>query len=79
LASAYLYWIKRAPTVLEHPMTLATATRADDLLYERVSSHIISLIDHGTLRPGDRIPSVRKLSRQLEVSISTVLQAYRQL
>jgi DNA-binding transcriptional MocR family regulator len=60
-------------------MTLAAATRADDLLYERVSSHIISLIDHGTLRPGDRIPSVRKLSRQLEVSISTVLQAYRQL
>ena len=28
---------------------------------------------------GDRIPSVRKLSRQLEVSVSTVLQAYRHL
>jgi DNA-binding transcriptional MocR family regulator len=58
-------------------MTLTTET--DELLYERVSAHIISLIDHGTLRPGDRIPSVRKLSHQLDVSISTVLQAYRRL
>ncbi|MBI2347663.1 MAG: PLP-dependent aminotransferase family protein, partial [Deltaproteobacteria bacterium] len=35
-----------------------------------------TLIDRGTLRPGERVPSVRKLSTQLRISISTVLQAY---
>ena len=47
-----------------------------DLLYERVADHIVTLIDGGTLRPGERLPSIRKLSSQMEVSISTVLQAY---
>jgi DNA-binding transcriptional MocR family regulator len=46
-------------------------------LYEKVVARIVDLIDHGTLRPGSKLPSVRKLSQQLDVSISTVLQAYR--
>ena len=37
------------------------------------------MIDDGTLSPGERIPSVRDLSRQRRLSISTVLQAYRLL
>ena len=48
-------------------------------LYESVAEQITKLIDRGTLRPGERIPSVRKLSRQRGVSISTILQAYRVL
>jgi DNA-binding transcriptional MocR family regulator len=47
-----------------------------DLLYERVADSITKLIDQGTLKPGERLPSVRKLSSRMEVSISTVLQAY---
>ncbi len=46
-------------------------------LYERVADRITLLIDRGTLRPGDRVPSVRKLSETQDVSISTALQAYR--
>src|SRR5687767_7277949 len=34
---------------------------------------------HGTLRAGERVPSVRRLSRQQGVSVSTVLQAYQRL
>jgi DNA-binding transcriptional MocR family regulator len=49
------------------------------LLYERVASHIAGLIERGTLRAGDRIPSVRRLSRQQGVSVATVLQAYLHL
>jgi len=45
-------------------------------LYEQVADHIARLIEQGTFRPGDRIPSVRQLSRQQQVSVSTVLQAY---
>jgi DNA-binding transcriptional MocR family regulator len=52
---------------------------SEDLLYERVAGHISRLIDQGTLHAGERLPSIRKLSSQMEVSISTVLQAYMML
>jgi len=48
-------------------------------LYLRVSEQIAQLIQKGTLRPGEKVPSVRKLSAQAQVSIATVLQAYRLL
>src|SRR5688500_9720480 len=50
-----------------------------DLLYEKVADHLAGLIDRGTLGPGDRLPSVRRLARQQHVSISTVVQAYLHL
>ena len=48
-------------------------------LYESVAQSISSLIAAGTLRPGERVPSVRRLSTQQQVSISTVLRAYEVL
>lgn len=47
--------------------------------YERLVADLSALVESGTLRAGDRIPSVRKLSEQRGVSIPTVLQAYRLL
>jgi DNA-binding transcriptional MocR family regulator len=51
----------------------------DQNLYEQVAERIQTLIGEGTLQPGDRLPSVRKLHQQFSVSISTVLEAYRLL
>ncbi|WP_017303123.1 PLP-dependent aminotransferase family protein [Spirulina subsalsa] len=48
-------------------------------LYEQVAERLRALIWEGTLQPGDRLPSVRKLRQQFSVSISTVLEAYRLL
>jgi DNA-binding transcriptional MocR family regulator len=48
-------------------------------LYEEVAERINYLIKQGTLRPGDRVPSIRNLSRQMQVSINTVKEAYGQL
>ncbi len=48
-------------------------------LYEKVAGRIGSAIESGALRPGDRLPSIRQLSQQHRVSVSTVLQAYAQL
>ncbi len=48
-------------------------------LYEQVANRIQTLIAEGTLQPGDRLPSVRKLHQQMSVSISTANQAYRLL
>ena len=50
--------------------------KQDAFLYEQVASDLAELIRQGTFRAGERIPSVRQLSRQRRISITTVLQAY---
>jgi DNA-binding transcriptional MocR family regulator len=45
-------------------------------LYETLADDLADLVSRGALRPGDRLPSVRQLSKQRRVSVSTVLQAY---
>jgi DNA-binding transcriptional MocR family regulator len=45
-------------------------------LYEELAEELTNLIATGALHPGDRLPSVRALSDQRRVSVSTVLQAY---
>jgi len=47
--------------------------------YEQIASELSTLIVRGVLRPGDRIPSVRKACRQYRVNAGTILQAYGQL
>jgi DNA-binding transcriptional MocR family regulator len=48
-------------------------------LYRRIADQYRSAIHAGSLRPGDRFPSVRMLMRTHTVSLSTALQACRQL
>jgi DNA-binding transcriptional MocR family regulator len=48
-------------------------------LYRAVAQDFADMIRGGTLRPGDRIPSVRSLCRTRGVSPSTVLHAYESL
>ena len=55
---------------------LRQESASENLLYEQVADHVIKLIDGGTLHAGERLPSIRKLSSQMAVSVSTVLQAY---
>jgi DNA-binding transcriptional MocR family regulator len=45
-------------------------------LYLQVADSVAELIAAGSLRAGDRVPSVRRLSGQQKVSVPTVLQAY---
>jgi DNA-binding transcriptional MocR family regulator len=55
------------------------AGQAAQPLYRRLADHYLTVIQAGTLAPGDRMPSVRHLMRQHEVSLSTALQAWRHL
>jgi DNA-binding transcriptional MocR family regulator len=52
---------------------------APKTLYEDVAERITKMIDQGIFRAGERIPSVRALSRQLSISVGTVLEAYNTL
>src|SRR5882672_11190530 len=57
----------------------ASQVECEAVLYRQVALRLSELIEHGTLRPGERVPSVRKCSEQQKVSIATVMQAYRLL
>jgi DNA-binding transcriptional MocR family regulator len=48
-------------------------------LYGQVAGKIEKLIRSGTLRPGDRVPSVRRACAQHGVSLTTAVQAYLSL
>ncbi len=45
-------------------------------LYEKLVEELAGMISAGVLQPGDRMPSVRKLTRSHSLSTGTVLQAY---
>jgi len=47
--------------------------------YEETARFITDLVDRGTLIPGARAPSLRQITKQRGVSLSTALQAYRAL
>lgn len=50
-----------------------------DFLYRELARQLAGAMSAGSLRVGDRIPSVRRLSAQHAVSISTAVQALRYL
>ncbi|MFT3991096.1 MAG: PLP-dependent aminotransferase family protein [Luteolibacter sp.] len=45
-------------------------------LYLQIADRMEEMIETGSLRAGDRIPSVRHMSMQHQVSVPTVMQAY---
>ena len=53
-----------------------TVARTETFKYDQVSRYINELIEKGDLKPGDKAPSLRKLSKQLNVSIATITQSY---
>ena len=44
--------------------------------YVRIAEDLIGQMERGVLRAGDRAPSLRELSRQQRVSVTTALQSY---
>ena len=58
---------------------LAIDKKKNIFLYQQVTTFIANQIDNGTLRPGDRLPSLRQLSNSLRLSLPTVKQGYQDL
>jgi DNA-binding transcriptional MocR family regulator len=60
-------------------MSQVLSKESEKYLYQQVIDMIKQMQDSGTLRVGDKLPSLRKLSQQLDVSIPTVKLAYMEL
>lgn len=48
-------------------------------IYRQMVDAIGAAIRRGELRPGDRLPSIRKLSQDLEINPNTTARVYREL
>jgi GntR family transcriptional regulator len=53
--------------------------RSPTPLYEQIAARVRLAVAAGDLAPGDSLPSVRALARDLRVNPATVVQAYRDL
>ena len=51
-------------------------TRPLSTLYGEVADRVLVLIEQGTYKAGDKVPSIRSLSTSLGVSVNTVKEAY---
>jgi GntR family transcriptional regulator len=61
-------------------MILLDLNAADDRpIYGQIAERVKFAVAGGVLRPGDLVPSVRELSKQLLVNPNTVARAYRDL
>ena len=48
-------------------------------LYEAIVEQLVELIKDGKLKPGDRLPSERQLSEELQVSRTAIREALRSM
>lgn len=60
-------------------MNIAVDLALDLAPFEQIRRAVTAAVHRGELRPGDRLPTVRQLGRDLGVSPATVGHAYRGL
>lgn len=60
-------------------MEIILSSTSSKPIYEQIVSQIKEMIMNGTLKPNDQLPSMRKLAKDLHVSIITTQRAYDEL
>ena len=60
-------------------MEILLSNSSDEPIYEQITSQIKAMIMKGTLKSGDALPSMRKLAKELHVSVITAQRAYEEL
>lgn len=48
-------------------------------VYDQIARQVMFAVASGALAPGDLVPSVRELARELAINPNTVVRAYREL
>ena len=60
-------------------MEIILSHSSDRPIYEQIVSQIKEMIMKGELKPGEPMPSMRKLAKELHVSVITTQRAYEDL
>lgn len=59
--------------------TLCRSRRGRQPLYEALADRMAGMVEQGVFKAGERVPSLRELSRQMQVSLNTAREAYATL
>ena len=60
-------------------MEIILSNASDRPIYEQITSQIKEMIMRGELKPGDSMPSMRRIAKDLHVSVITTQRAYDDL
>ena len=60
-------------------MKIIISNSSDDPIYEQIGKQIKSQIISGELAEGEPLPSIRKLAKELQISVITTKRAYEEL
>lgn len=60
-------------------MNIVISNSSDKPIYEQIAQQIKKLIISGELSPGDALPSMRFLAKELRISVITTKRAYSDL
>lgn len=60
-------------------MKIIISGASQEPLYEQIANQIKNQIILGELKPGDALPSIRKLAKELQISVITTKRAYDEL
>lgn len=60
-------------------MNIRLSNASDKPIYEQITEQIKQAIITGTLKPGDPLPSIRSLAKELKISVMTTKRAYSDL
>ena len=60
-------------------MELIIRNTANQPIYDQISAQLKSQIISGTLQPGEALPSIRALAKDLKISVITTKRAYDEL
>ena len=61
------------------PLKLIISNADPRPIYEQITAQIKNLVISGELRPGDALPSMRFLAKELRISVITTKRAYEEL
>lgn len=60
-------------------MHIRLTNATDQPIYEQITQQIKQAIITGKLKPGDALPSIRNLAKELKISVMTTKRAYQDL
>ncbi len=60
-------------------MNIIISNSSGQPIYDQISSQVKSKIISGELKPGDALPSIRYLAKELRISVITTKRAYEEL